>query len=79
MSQVSVGTSATVVAEIGGDPRTFFIQNLGSDDVYWDRDPNVSTSTGAKLAPGDAISLEAITSVSAIANSGTQTVAVIDL
>lgn len=79
MSQVSVGTSPTKIAAVDGDTRTFFIQNLGSENVFWDRDDEVSASTGAKLKPDDAISLEALSSVYAVAASGTQTVAVVDL
>lgn len=79
MSQVSVGTSATLLASVPDGPRAFFFQNLGTDDVFWGLHPNVSSSDGAKLKPDDAISLEAKFSVYAIAASGTQTVAVIDV
>ena len=50
--QIIVGTTVqTVSAQGRGRP---FIQNLGPGTVYFDSEPTVSATSGAKLAPDSA-------------------------
>lgn len=83
MAEVSVGTSPTKIVDVdSGFTRNVLVQNRGSANIAVSRNSSVSTSgsnRGFTLFPDDGMSFEARSDVYAIAASGTQSVAVVDI
>jgi hypothetical protein len=72
----TIGTAMGTVLTSSATRRTILIQNLGTDYVWIGGSTAIVVNTGARLAPGQAITIDKspISAIYAVASSGSQTV-----
>jgi hypothetical protein len=72
----TIGTAMGTVLTSSATRRTILIQNLGTDYVWLGGSTAIVVNTGARLAPGQAITIDKspISAIYAVASSGSQTV-----
>jgi hypothetical protein len=73
---VFLGTAMGTVLTSSATRRTILIQNLGTDYVWLGGSTAIVVNTGARLAPGQAITIDKspVSAIYAVASSGSQTV-----
>ena len=71
---VTIGTAMGTVLTTSSTRRTILIQNLGTDYVWLGGSTAIVVNTGARLAPGQSISIDKspISAIYAVASSGSQ-------
>ena len=78
-TDISLSTSRSVVANSDSDRRSVIVQNLDDTENVRVGDTNIGSSRGIRLGPGESITLETTDTVYAIAESGTPSVAVLEI
>lgn len=71
-----IGTAMGTVLTSSSTRRTILIQNLGADYVWLGGSTAIVVNTGARLAPGQAITIDKApnSAIYAVSSSGTQTI-----